>query len=168
MFQVVDDLHWTSKDMMKKLSIFVMAAAVLALSAGCSSPAAPAESPAAQMPTSQYSGSGSTEGPTPNKTMWDYQKPVMKDKVFFAGARKGTTAIKDFANDKLTVMSQLTCAALGNGQTSKVALLKQAIVAATGSEEGLTPEVSRDLENVLKVGTENYCPDLSLNFAQAT
>ncbi|MET4144171.1 hypothetical protein [Arthrobacter sp. UYCo732] len=154
--------------MMKKLGTLLTAAVVLALTAGCSAPAEPAEAPTTPPPTSQYSGSGSTEGPTPNKTMWDYQAPAMKDKAFYLEARKGTTAIKDLADDKLTVMSQLTCAALGNGQTSKVALLKQAIISATGSEDGLTAAVSSDLEKVLSVGTRNYCPDLTGAFAQAT
>jgi hypothetical protein len=159
MFPSVDiSPHPESKDMMKKLVTFAMAAAVLALTAGCSAPAA--DPAAAPMPTSPYSGSGATDGPKPNHTLWDYQKPVMKDKAFYAEARQGTTALQDFADDKLTVMSQLTCAAVANGETGKDVLLTQAVRSATGKEDGITPEVSKDVSHLLIAGAKNYCPDL--------
>lgn len=153
---------------MKKLATLTLAAAALALTAGCSAPGAPSEPSTPPPPTSKYSGSGSTEGPKPNKTMWDYQTPAMKDKTFYTEARKSTTALKVFANDQLTVMSQITCASLGNGEASKDVLLKQAIMSATGSEEGLTAEMSRDLTSALRVGTQNYCPDLGPAFVKAS
>ncbi|ACL41942.1 hypothetical protein Achl_3991 (plasmid) [Pseudarthrobacter chlorophenolicus A6] len=152
---------------MKKFATLAVAAAALVLTAGCTAPGTPAEPSAPPLPTSQYDGSGSTEGPTPNKTIWDFQTPAMKDKVFYTEARKGTTALKGFENDKLVIISQLTCASLANGNAGKAALLKQAIMSATGSEEGLSADVSRDLTNVLKVGTRNYCPDLEATLTKA-
>ena len=154
---------------MKKLATFVLAGAVLAAAAGCTAPAGPAspESPTSAPPTSPYFGSAATDGPTPNKTLWDYQTPVMTDKAFYAEARKGTTTLDDIDDDKLTIMSQVTCASLGNGESSKDVLLKQAIRTATGTEDGLTAAASADLKSLLVAGTKNYCSALEPALAAA-
>lgn len=146
--------------MMKKLATLALAAAVLSIAAGCSAPSAESAVTSAP-PTSPYFGSAATDGPKPNKTLWDYQKPVMKDKAFYAEARKGTTSLASIENDKLTMISQVSCASVGNGETSKDVLLKQALTTATGSTEGLTPEMTKDLAGLLAVGSKNYCPELS-------
>ena len=153
------DQHPDFKDMMKKLVTLAVAAAVLALTAGCSAPAAES-APTTPPPTSRYFGSGETTGPKPNKTMWDYQAPAMTDAAFYTAARAGTTTLKDYADDKLTVMSQLTCASLGNGETSKEVLLTQAVRSATGKEDVLSAAAAKDVSSVLSVGAQNYCPDL--------
>lgn len=153
------DPHPDFKDMMKKLVTLSVAAALLALTAGCSAPASePAPTP--PPPTSRYSGSGETTGPKPNKTLWDYQAPVMTDTAFFAAARAGTTTLTEYSDDKLTIMSQLTCASIGNGETSKELLLKQAVRSATGKEDALSAATAKDVANVLVVGAQNYCPAL--------
>ncbi|GAA4034516.1 hypothetical protein GCM10023063_18230 [Arthrobacter methylotrophus] len=154
---------------MKKLATLALGAAVLALAAGCSA-AAPATPPFIGPDPSNtadpHFGSAATDGPKPNKTMWDYQKPVMKDKEFYAEARKGTTTLTAFDDDKLTVIAQLTCASVGNGATGKDVLLKQALTAATGSADGLTPQLAKDITQLLTVGGQNYCPDLGSSFAK--
>jgi hypothetical protein len=154
--------------LMKKLAKFALTAAALTLMAGCSAPAAapPSIAPNPSNTADPHFGSAATDGPQPNKTLWDYQKPVMKDKAFYAEARKGTTSLTAFEDDKLTVISQVACASVGNGGTSKDVLLKQALTTATGSEDGLTPAVAKDVARLLTVGAQNYCPDLSTEFAK--
>jgi hypothetical protein len=147
---------------MKKLATFALTAAALAMVAGCSAPAAPpAITPDPANTANPYFGSAATDGAKPNKTLWDYQKPVMKDKDFYAEARKGTASLTAIDNDKLTVISQVTCASVGNGETGKDVLLKQALTTSTGSADGLTPAVAKDVTHLLSVGAQNYCPDLS-------
>lgn len=152
---------------MKKLTL-AMAAAALALVVGCSAPASapPSITPDPSNSANPHFGSAATDGPKPNKTLWDYQKPVMKDKAFYAEARKGTTALTAFEDDKLTIISQVACASVGNGGTGKDVLLKQALTTATGSADGLTPEVAKDVTRLLTVGAHNYCPDLSAEFVK--
>jgi len=48
----------------------------------------------------------------------------------------------------------------------KDVLLKQALTAATGSSDGLTVEMGKDVSRLLTVGASNYCPDLSPAFAK--
>jgi hypothetical protein len=153
---------------MKKLAKIALATAALALVAGCSAPAAapPAITPNPSNTADPHFGSAATDGPKPNKTLWDYQKPVMKDKAFYAEARKGTTSLAAIEDDKLTVISQVACATVGNGDTGKDILLKQVLTTATGSAEGLTPAVAKDVTRLLTVGSQNYCPDLSAEFAK--
>lgn len=149
---------------MKKLATLAMAAAVISLAAGCSAPASPAVTSAP--PTSPYFGSAATDGPKPNKTLWDYQSPVMKDKAFYAEARQGTTTLAGFADDKLTTVAQIACASVANGETSKDVLLERAMTTATGSTDGLTAEAGKDLAGLLAVGSKNYCPDLGAQFTK--
>lgn len=153
---------------MKKLVKFALTAAALALVAGCSAPAAapPSIAPNPSNTADPHFGSAATDGPKPNKTLWDYQKPVMKDKEFYAAARKGTTALAEIDDDKLTVISQVACASVGNGEAGKDVLLKQALTTSTGSADGLTPAVAKDVTHLLSVGAQNYCPDLSADFVK--
>lgn len=149
---------------MKKLATLAMAAAVISLAAGCSAPVSPAVT--STPPTSPYFGSAATDGPKPNKTLWDYQSPVMKDKAFYAEARQGTTTLAGFADDKLTTVAQIACASVANGETSKDVLLERAMTTATGSTDGLTAEAGKDLAGLLAVGSKNYCPDLGPQFTK--
>lgn len=152
---------------MKNLAKIALTAAALALVAGCSAPAAPPSiSPNPSNTADPHFGSAATDGPKPNKTLWDYQKPVMKDKAFYAEARKGTSTLDAIEDDKLTVMAQVACASVGNGETGKDALLKQALTTATGSAEGMTAAAAKDVSGLLNVGAKNYCPDLSADFAK--
>lgn len=152
---------------MKKLAKIALTAAALALVAGCSAPAAPPSiAPNPSNTADPHFGSAATDGPKPNKTLWDYQKPVMKDKVFYAEARQGTSTLDEIEDDKLTVMAQVACASVGNGETGKEALLKQALTTATGSSDGMTGATVKDVSGLLNVGAKNYCPDLSAEFAK--
>jgi hypothetical protein len=152
---------------LKKLAKFALTAAALALVAGCSAPAAPpAIGPNPSNTADPHFGSAATDGPKPNKTLWDYQKPVMNDNSFYAEARKGATSLEAIEDDKLTVMAQVACASVGNGETSKDMLLKQALTTATGSTDALTPAMTKDITQLLNVGARNYCPDLSADFAK--
>jgi hypothetical protein len=154
--------------LMKKLAKIALTAAALSLVAGCSAPAAapPDITPDPANTANPYFGSAATDGPKPNKTLWDYQKPTMKDQAFYAAARQGTTSLEAIEDDKLTVVSQLTCASVGNGETGKDALVKQALTAATGSADGITAGITKDVSQLLIVGAKNYCPDLSPAFAK--
>ena len=152
---------------MKKLAKFALTAAALAMVAGCSAPAGPpAIMPDPSNTADPHFGSAATDGPKSNKTLWDYQKPVMKDKAFYAEARQGTTTLDAIEDDKLTVMSQVACASVGNGETGKDTLLKQALTTATGSSDGMTAAGVKDVSKLLSVGAKNYCPDLSPTFAR--
>ncbi|WP_422758975.1 hypothetical protein [Paenarthrobacter sp. C1] len=153
---------------MKKLASVAFAAVTLALVAGCSTPTAapPPVEPNPSNTADPHFGSAATDGPKPNKTLWDYQKPVMKEKTFYAEARKDTTTLDSIENDKLTVISQLSCATVANGETGKDALLQQALTAATGSTDAVTPAAAKDLSGLLTVGAKNYCPDLSAEFSK--
>lgn len=153
---------------MKKLASLALTAAVLALVSGCSAPASapPSIAPNPSNTADPHFGSAATDGPKPNKTLWDYQKPAMKDKAFYAEARKGTTALTAFEDDRLTIISQVACASVGNGGAGKDLLLTQALTTATGSADGLTPEVAKDVTHLLTIGAQNYCPDLSAEFTK--
>jgi hypothetical protein len=152
---------------MKKLAKFALTAAALVLVAGCSAPAGPpAIGPNPSSTADPHFGSAATDGPKPNKTLWDYQKPVMKDKAFYAEARKGTTSLAAIDDDKLTIISQVACASVGNGGAGKDTLLRQALTTATGSADGLTPQSAKDITRLLTVGAQNYCPDLGADFVK--
>ncbi|QOT19310.1 hypothetical protein [Paenarthrobacter sp. YJN-5] len=153
---------------MKKLASLALTAGALALTVGCSAPAAapPSVEPNPSNTADPHFGSAATDGPKPNKTLWDYQKPVMKEKAFYAEARKDTTTLDSIENDKLTVIAQLSCATVANGETGKDALLQQALTAATGSTDAMTPEAAKDLTSLLTVGAKNYCADLNAEFSK--
>lgn len=159
---------------MKKLASLSIAAAILAMTAGCSMlpQAAPtptvtvtaSASPSASAPESaaatESDASPSADAAAQSKTMWDYQEGVYADQVFYDVVRKGTTTLTGYSDDDLAVMAQTTCAAIANGETGRDVILKQAAMAAPRQDGELTKEMGKDVGYMLGAGAQNYCPDL--------
>lgn len=182
---IPDSTPVNPKDTMKKLASLSLAAAVLAMTAGCSMlpQAAPAPtvtvtaeaSPSATADTRSNSAdkgldsSTGTKTASPDssvdtvlsKTMWDYEDGMISDEAFVAHVRANTTTLDPYEESMLVVLAQTTCAAVHNGTTKAEIVEKQASMAESRQGAVLTREMGRDIGYLLGAGAKNYCPELS-------
>lgn len=165
---------------MKKLASLSLAAAVLAMTAGCSMlpQATPAPTvtvtagpSASSEPQSGVDAGSDTTGYTPespgnptgtleSKTMWDFEDGKVSDDSFVAHVRANTTTLDPYDESMLIVLAQTTCAAVYNGTTEEEIVEKQTAMAESRQVGELTKEMGRDVAYLLVTGSENYCPDL--------
>ncbi|WP_139187314.1 DUF732 domain-containing protein [Pseudarthrobacter chlorophenolicus] len=170
---------------MKKLATLSLAAAAIAMTAGCSilpqaapsptvtvtaesTPSAPARAEAGLDSTAGRSetsnGSTDTEGSTDttsSKTMWDYQDGKVSDQSFVAHIRENTTTLAPYDDDMMIVLAQNICADVANGTTKSEIVEHQESLANSVQTGELTKEMGRDVAYLVVTGAENYCPALS-------
>lgn len=152
---------------MKKFAALSLGAGILVMTSGCSMLPQSAPSPTVTVTAAAAAETASPDAAAPSadaaglsKTMWDYQKGVYSDQVFYDTVRKNTTTLTDYTDDDLAVMAQTTCAAVANGATGRDVILKQAAMAAPRQDGELTREMGRDVGYMLGAGAQNYCPEL--------
>ncbi|MET4144170.1 DUF732 domain-containing protein [Arthrobacter sp. UYCo732] len=170
---------------MKKLASLSLAAAILAMTAGCSM--LPQAGPAPTVTVTAGSSPSATAEPTSDakstdsetgvdykagspkkdastvltKTMWDYEHGTISDTAFVTHVRANTTTLDPYDESMLVVLTQTTCAAVYNGTTKAEIVEKQASMAESKQGAVLTREMGRDIGYLLGAGSKNYCPELS-------
>lgn len=159
---------------MKKLASLSLAAAVLAMTAGCSMLPQSAPAPTVTVTATASPSTSASESAEPqesestsadtaglSKTMWDYEKGQVSDESFVAHVRENTTTLGPYEQDMLVVLAQTTCAAVANGTTKAEIVEKQVAMAQSRQDGELTKEMGRDIGYLLGAGSKNYCPELS-------